>query len=65
MTNPVVILPLGRKMSEEIDDFRMGTMFDHEHTMKWLKLAANKGISPQEYLNEVLDVRWRLLGAKE
>lgn len=48
-------------MQQTADDFRMGYMLDHEHTIKLLYIAAEKNISPHEVILELIDVNWALL----
>lgn len=45
-------------MTEDPDEFRMGFMLDHDHTMKILMLAAKDNYTPQETLYELIDKEW-------
>ncbi len=42
-------------MTEDPDEFRMGFMFDNDHTMKLLEIALNKEVSPEQVLYNIID----------
>lgn len=45
-------------MTKTADDFRMGVMLDHDHTMRLLELALAGKIDVQEALYQTIDVCW-------
>ena len=45
-------------MSKETNDFRMGFLLDHEHTIELLKLSLRDNLTPIEMLYEMIDEEW-------
>jgi hypothetical protein len=45
-------------MKQTADEFRLGTLLDHEHTMKLLFLATEKNVSPYELCQSMIDIFW-------
>ena len=45
-------------MTEPVDDFRMGFMLDHIHTMMLLKISLAKDITTESMLCELIQNEW-------
>lgn len=45
-------------MNQIADEFRLGTLLDHDHTMKLLFLASEKNVSPYELCQSMIDMFW-------
>lgn len=48
-------------MTKEKEDFRMGALLDHEHTIRLLEVALAIKKSPYEVLYQLIDVNWALV----
>jgi len=48
-------------MKQDPDEFKMGYLFDHDHTMKILMLAAGHNVTPTQMIYDMIDYEWSLL----
>lgn len=46
-------------MKQEPEEFRLGTLLDHEHTMRLLFLATEQNSSPNEVLTKMIDEKYK------